>query len=75
MKQSERICLCLTSLSHLSVAVRASTARQLRLLVDRLGAAVILTAGKSFTQRVLTAVNKMSLDAAAEVRSVIKLCV
>ncbi|XP_026228475.1 TOG array regulator of axonemal microtubules protein 2-like [Anabas testudineus] len=58
-----------TGLCHLSTAVRASTAQQLHLLADKLGADAILTAGKSFTKRFLTAVSKMSLDAAAEVRT------
>ncbi|XP_051799999.1 TOG array regulator of axonemal microtubules protein 1-like [Acanthochromis polyacanthus] len=57
-----------TGQSHLSPAVRASTARLLHLLADRLGATKVLTARQSFTQRFLTAVSKMSLDAAAEVR-------
>ncbi|XP_051264665.1 TOG array regulator of axonemal microtubules protein 1-like [Dicentrarchus labrax] len=55
-------------LSHLSAAVRACTAQQLHLLADGLGAAAIFTAGRTFTQSFLTAVSKMSLDAAAEVR-------
>lgn len=60
----------LSSLSHLNVAVRTSFAQQLHLLADRLGAAAVLTGGRSFTQCFLTAANKMSVDAAAEVRSV-----
>lgn len=66
-------CLSLFFLSHLSAAVRASTAQQLRLLADTMGAAAVLSAGKTFSTRFVTAVCKTSLDAAAEVRSVIKL--
>ncbi|XP_027141907.1 TOG array regulator of axonemal microtubules protein 2 isoform X3 [Larimichthys crocea] len=57
-----------TGLNHLSAAVRASTAQQLRLLADTMGAAAVLSAGKTFSTRFVTAVCKTSLDAAAEVR-------
>ncbi|TKS81589.1 TOG array regulator of axonemal microtubules protein 1 [Collichthys lucidus] len=53
---------------HLSAAVRASTAQQLRLLAETMGADAVLSVGKTFTTRFVTAVCKMSLDAAAEVR-------
>ncbi|XP_051269587.1 uncharacterized protein LOC127371055 isoform X1 [Dicentrarchus labrax] len=55
-------------LSHRCVAVRRSTAQHLHLLADSLGAAHIVTAGRTFTARFLTAVSKMSVDAAPEVR-------
>ncbi|TKS90191.1 TOG array regulator of axonemal microtubules protein 1 [Collichthys lucidus] len=57
-----------TGLNHLSAAVRASTAQQLRLLAETMGADAVLSAGKTFTTRFVTAVCKTSLDAAAEVR-------
>lgn len=72
-KERER--LCLSFHSHLSTAVRASRAQQLHLLADRQGVAAISTAGKSFTQRFLTAVYEMPLDTAAEAKSLIKLCI
>ncbi|KAF3704891.1 TOG array regulator of axonemal microtubules protein 1 Crescerin-1 [Channa argus] len=55
-------------LGHLSAAVRATTAQQLHLLVDRLGAKAILSAGKNFTERFIHAVRKISLDKAPDVR-------
>ncbi|XP_024864217.1 TOG array regulator of axonemal microtubules protein 1-like isoform X2 [Kryptolebias marmoratus] len=57
-----------TGLSHLSAAVRASTAQQLHLLADEMGVTAMLTAGQSFTSRFLLALSKMCLDAAAAVR-------
>ncbi|XP_045897077.1 crescerin-like protein che-12 isoform X1 [Micropterus dolomieu] len=57
-----------TGLSHRCVALRGSMAQHLHLLADGLGAARILTAGRSFTERFLTAVSKISVDAAPEVR-------
>ncbi|CAG5992774.1 unnamed protein product [Menidia menidia] len=53
---------------HLSPAVRASTGQQLQLMADKMGAEAVLTTGQSFTPRFLTAVSKLSVDAAAEVR-------
>ncbi|XP_059185571.1 TOG array regulator of axonemal microtubules protein 2-like [Centropristis striata] len=55
-------------LNHRSVTVRGSTAQHLHQLADRLTAAHILTAGRSFTERFLIAVSKMCVDAAPEVR-------
>ncbi|XP_047424659.1 TOG array regulator of axonemal microtubules protein 2-like [Mugil cephalus] len=55
--------LLTTGMSHRNAAVRASTAQQLHLLADRLGADKVLK-GQSF----LTAVGKICLDASAEVR-------
>ncbi|XP_070700144.1 uncharacterized protein [Pempheris klunzingeri] len=57
-----------TGLSHRCAAVRGSMAKHLHQLADGLGAVRILTAGKSFTERFLTAVAKMSVDAAPDVR-------
>ncbi|KAM9740883.1 TOG array regulator of axonemal microtubules protein 2-like [Menidia menidia] len=54
---------------HVSPPVRASTAQQLQLMADQMGAEAILTTGQSFTSRFLTAVSKLSVDAAVEVRS------
>lgn len=47
-------------------------AQHLHLLADSLGAAHIMTAGRSFTERFLIAVSKMSVDGAPEVRWVIE---
>uniref|UniRef100_UPI0037E83F1F TOG array regulator of axonemal microtubules protein 1-like n=1 Tax=Semicossyphus pulcher TaxID=241346 RepID=UPI0037E83F1F len=55
-------------LSHRCVAVRCSMARHLHQLADRMGASHILTAGRGITQRILTAVSKISVDASPEVR-------
>nr|XP_046266867.1 TOG array regulator of axonemal microtubules protein 1-like isoform X2 [Scatophagus argus] len=57
-----------TGLSHRCAAIRGSTAQHLHLLTDKFGAAHMLKAGRSFTERFLTAVSKMSVDAAPEVR-------
>lgn len=60
----------LSFLSHCCVAVKVSTAQHLHQLADRLGAAHVFRAGKTYTERFLIAVSKQSLDAAPEVRSV-----
>ncbi|XP_044027057.1 TOG array regulator of axonemal microtubules protein 2-like [Siniperca chuatsi] len=57
-----------TGLSHRCAAVRGSTAQHLHQLGDIVGEDRILTAGKIFAERFLTAVSKMSVDAAPEVR-------
>lgn len=62
-----------TGLSHLCAAVRGSTAQHLDQLMDRIGPDHILTAGKTFAERFLTAASKMAVDAAPEVRWV-KFC-
>ncbi|GLD65383.1 uncharacterized protein AKAME5_002931600 [Lates japonicus] len=55
-------------MSHRCVAVRASMAQHLHQLADKLGVAFIMTAGRSFTERFVTAISKMSVDAAGDVR-------
>ncbi|XP_034558877.1 uncharacterized protein LOC117826715 [Notolabrus celidotus] len=57
-----------TGLSHLCAAVRACTAQKLHMLAADLGATAIMKSGKTFAQKFLIAVNKMSVDASAEVR-------
>ncbi|XP_075931470.1 TOG array regulator of axonemal microtubules protein 1-like [Anarhichas minor] len=57
-----------TGLSHTCIAVRESTAQHLQQLVDVVGEDQILTSGKIFTERFLTAVSEMAVDAAPEVR-------
>ncbi|XP_018546535.1 uncharacterized protein LOC108893160 [Lates calcarifer] len=57
-----------TGMNHRCVAVRASMAQHLHQLADKLGVDCIMTAGKSFTERFVTAVSKMSVDAASDVR-------
>ena len=70
MKDSHLICFSVPR--HRCVAVRESAAQHLHQLADQLGAAGIMTAGKSFTERFLTAVSKMCVDAAPGVRCVIE---
>ncbi|XP_049436911.1 uncharacterized protein LOC125891578 [Epinephelus fuscoguttatus] len=55
-------------LSHRCAAVRGSMAQHLHQLADSLGAARILTAGRTLTERFLLAVSKMCVDGAPEVR-------
>ncbi|KAL7389512.1 hypothetical protein ABVT39_005534 [Epinephelus coioides] len=55
-------------LSHRCAAVRGSMAQHLNQLADSLGAARILTAGRTLTERFLLAVSKMCVDGAPEVR-------
>ncbi|XP_065809327.1 TOG array regulator of axonemal microtubules protein 1-like [Labrus bergylta] len=57
-----------TGLSHLCAAVRASAAQKIHLLADSLGAQKIMSSGNSFKQSMVVAVNKICVDAAAEVR-------
>lgn len=58
--------------THKSTMVRACTGQQLHLLLDEMGADAVFRAGPRFTSGFLKAVSKLSLDAAAEVRSVLK---
>lgn len=58
--------------SHTCVAVRESAAQHLHKLADVVGEDRILTSGKMFTERFLTAVSRMAVDAAPEVRWVIE---
>ncbi|KAL7395935.1 hypothetical protein ABVT39_025750 [Epinephelus coioides] len=55
-------------LSHRCAAVRGSMAQHLHQLADSMGAARILTAGRTLTERFLLAVSKMCIDGAPEVR-------
>ncbi|XP_059206166.1 TOG array regulator of axonemal microtubules protein 1-like [Centropristis striata] len=55
-------------LNHRCAAVRASTAQHLHQLADIMGVDQTLTAGKVFAKRYLTAVSKMAVDAAPDVR-------
>ncbi|XP_028422434.1 TOG array regulator of axonemal microtubules protein 1-like [Perca flavescens] len=57
-----------TGLWHRCAAVRGSTALHLHQLADIVGEDQILTAGKTFAQRFFSAVSKMAVDAAPEVR-------
>lgn len=55
-------------LSHRSAAARTSAARHLSQLYNILGATRTLTGAKNFTKCFLTAVSKLCVDAAADVR-------
>ncbi|XP_034719782.1 TOG array regulator of axonemal microtubules protein 1-like [Etheostoma cragini] len=57
-----------TGLRHRSAAVRGCTAQHLQQLADIMGGNQIFAAGKFFAERFLTAVSKMAVDAAPEVR-------
>ncbi|XP_018529340.1 uncharacterized protein LOC108881720 [Lates calcarifer] len=57
-----------TGLSHRCAAVRASTAQHLHQLATIIGVDQTLTAGKTFAERFVSAVTKMTVDAAPEVR-------
>ncbi|KAG7514909.1 TOG array regulator of axonemal microtubules 1-like [Solea senegalensis] len=57
-----------TGLMHPHAVVRASMAQHLHQVVERVGAARILTTERSFTDPFLRAVAKMSMDAAPDVR-------
>lgn len=66
--------LSLFFLSHRCAAVRESTAQHLHQLAEIIGEDHILTAGKIFAGSFLSAVCKMSMDAAPEVRWVTGFC-
>ncbi|XP_072314341.1 TOG array regulator of axonemal microtubules protein 1 [Eucyclogobius newberryi] len=55
-------------LGHLSAVVRKCTAQHLANLVDKVGAARLLSGGKELTDRILPAISKMSQDSSQEVR-------
>ncbi|XP_070773770.1 crescerin-like protein che-12 [Enoplosus armatus] len=57
-----------TGLRHRCAAVRVSMAQHLHLLADSLGPARILKARRNFTERFLTAVSTLCMDAAPKVR-------
>ncbi|CAJ1078927.1 crescerin-like protein che-12 [Xyrichtys novacula] len=58
-----------TGLSHRSATVRNSAAQHLHLLADLVGATQILSAGGTFTETFLSAVNEMAMNPTAEVRT------
>lgn len=55
-------------LSHLNAAVRKCTAQHLANLVEKVGAARLLSGGKELTDRILPAVAKLSQDSSQEAR-------
>ncbi|XP_028994743.1 TOG array regulator of axonemal microtubules protein 1 isoform X2 [Betta splendens] len=55
-------------LGHLNAVVRKCTAQHLANLVERVGAARLLSGGKDLTDRILPAVTKLSQDSSQEVR-------
>lgn len=55
-------------LSHLNAVVRKCTAQHLANLVDKVGAARLLSGGKELTDRILPAVAKLSQDSSQEAR-------
>ncbi|XP_029350108.1 TOG array regulator of axonemal microtubules protein 1 isoform X2 [Echeneis naucrates] len=55
-------------LSHLSAVVRKCTAQHLTHLVEKVGAARLLSGGKDLTDRILPAVTKLAQDSSQEAR-------
>lgn len=55
-------------LSHLSAVVRKCTAQHLSSLVEKVGAARLLSGGNDLTDRVLSAVTKLAQDSSREAR-------
>ncbi|KAM7403929.1 hypothetical protein PAMA_004375 [Pampus argenteus] len=55
-------------LGHLNAVVRKCTARHLANLVEKVGAARLLSGGKDLTDRILPAVTKLSQDSSQEAR-------
>ncbi|XP_041828008.1 TOG array regulator of axonemal microtubules protein 1 isoform X2 [Melanotaenia boesemani] len=55
-------------LSHLNPVVRKCTAQHLANLVEKVGAARLLSGGKDLTERILPAVTKLSQDSSQEAR-------
>ncbi|XP_037602306.1 TOG array regulator of axonemal microtubules protein 1 isoform X1 [Sebastes umbrosus] len=55
-------------LGHLSAVVRKCTAQHLAVLVDKVGAARLLSGGKDLTDRILPAVTKLAQDSSQEAR-------
>ncbi|XP_074547737.1 TOG array regulator of axonemal microtubules protein 1 isoform X2 [Halichoeres trimaculatus] len=55
-------------LSHLNAVVRKCTAQHLSNLVDKVGAARLLSGGKDLTDRILPAVTKLAQDSSQEAR-------
>lgn len=54
--------------SHLSALVRKCTAQHLANLVEKVGAARLLSGGKDLTERILPAVTKLAQDSSQETR-------
>ncbi|XP_026184321.1 uncharacterized protein LOC113143076, partial [Mastacembelus armatus] len=61
-------CLLNTGLNHRSPVVRGSMAEHLHQLTDRVGAACVLTSGRTVSGRFVIAVSKMVVDGAPKVR-------
>ncbi|KAF0044511.1 hypothetical protein F2P81_003669 [Scophthalmus maximus] len=55
-------------ISHLSALVRKCTAQHLANLVEKVGAARLLSGGKDLTERILPAVTKLAQDSSQETR-------
>ncbi|XP_054653259.1 TOG array regulator of axonemal microtubules protein 1-like isoform X2 [Dunckerocampus dactyliophorus] len=55
-------------LSHLNSVVRKCTAQHLASLVEKVGAARLLSGGKDLTERILPAVSKLAQDSSQEAR-------
>ncbi|KAG7511268.1 TOG array regulator of axonemal microtubules 1 isoform X2 [Solea senegalensis] len=55
-------------LSHLNAVVRKCTAQHLASLVEKVGAARLLSGGKDLTERILPAVTKLAQDSSQEAR-------
>lgn len=54
--------------SHLNAVVRKCTAQHLANLVEKVGAARLLSGGKDVTDRILPAVTKLAQDSSQEAR-------
>lgn len=59
-----------SAVSHLNAVVRKCTAQHLANLVDKVGAARLLSGGKDVTDRILPAVTKLAQDSSQEARYV-----
>lgn len=60
--------LFLSSNSHLNAVVRKCTAQHLATLVEKMGAARVLSGGKDLTDRILPAICKLARDSSQETR-------
>lgn len=54
--------------SHLNAVVRKCTAQHLTTVVEKVGAARLLSGGKDLTDRILPAVTKLAQDSSQEAR-------
>lgn len=61
--------------SHLNAVVRKCTAQHLANLVEKVGAARLLSGGKDLTDRILPAVTKLTQDSSQEARYLEAFCV